>query len=212
MKRLFLALLVVLASSSARAQQECMSSIKVDAAKSVTFLSIGDDKLVSTMSCSAAEALRDKLFLTGEAIDPKLFDDANQLRAKIVALRQALAGSQVKLQSAKDRAGREAALKTIQTTLLGATTVGLAVGCALKKGTCAAAFGSAVALYVALTNLGPGDDLIALSIRAKSEIDQIVPSLQALEGQLDANIAQQSKLKYNTIFLEICHSVQKQCE
>lgn len=214
MKRMFVALLVLLASFSARAQQDCMRSLKVDAAKSVTFLSIGGDKLTTTMSCSAAEALRDKLFMTGEAIDPKLFDDANQLRSKIASGRQALSSSVAKLQSAKDRASREVVLKSIQTSLLSAAVAYGSVGCYLAKSPklCTAALSSIVALYVALLNLPPGDDLVALANQAKSEIDQILPSLQAWEGQLDANVAQQSKLKYNTMFLEMCQSVEQQCK
>ena len=46
-------------------QDDCLASFEVNPSKSVTYLSIGsnaDDRIVTTMSCSAAKTMRDEFF------------------------------------------------------------------------------------------------------------------------------------------------------
>jgi hypothetical protein len=211
----WLLLLWVLAiRSPVYAQQDCLSSLNVDPAKSVTFLSIdnGTDKLATNMSCSAAESLREQMFRSGQ-FDARLFDDTNQLRAKLSSTRDALANANTKLQTAQDRASRELALKAVKTPLASGALAYSTVGCVLKRSTkaCVAAVASLVALWESLSNLPPSDDLTKIATQAKNEIPGLQSTLEAFESQLDQNTVQQSKNKYNAMFVEMCSSVKQQC-
>lgn len=215
MKTLFVPVsmsLMIIVCSPAHAQQECLSSLIIDSTKAVTFLSVDDtDKLATTMSCSAAESLRDEIFRSGK-FDAKLFDDINQLKPKVRSGREELAKANTNLKAAKDRASREVALKALKAPLAAAAVLYSTVGCAINKRLCAPALASLVALWEALSNLGPGDDLVATTQRASSEIDKAQASLQTWEAALDQSIAQQSKNKFNAMFVAMCSSIKQQCQ
>ncbi|WP_354269298.1 hypothetical protein [Bradyrhizobium japonicum] len=209
------AVLMIMACIPARAQQDCLSSLIIDSSKSVAFLSLDDgaDKLATTMSCSAAESLRDEIFRSGK-FDAKLFDDANQLKSKIKSGREQLTNANARLKAAKDRAAREAALKALKADLAATALVFATVGCAIKKSTkiCAPALASLTALWESLSNLAPGNDLVATVRQASSDIDTAQTALQEWETALDQNITQQSKNKFNAMFVAMCSSIKQQCQ
>lgn len=202
-------------SSSALGQAECLASLNVSAGKSVTFLAIGPgagDKIAQTMTCPTAEKLRGDMFVSGQALDPNLLGNANQLRSKITDIRSRLATHKTELQNAATRAKREAIFGTLKITLAAAGTASAATGCVTSGVSCVAAFGGAVGLYELIDSLAnTAGDLAQQAVRARAEIDKILPVLQAVEAQLNDNLAQQGKLRYNVAFTEMCKAIKQQC-
>lgn len=67
-------------------------------------------------------------------------------------------------------------------------------------------------LYELIDSLGTTTgDLAQQAAKARTEIDKIVPALQAMEAQLNDNIAQQGKLRYNVVFGALCQAIKQQC-
>ena len=54
-------------------------------------------------------------------------------------------------------------------------------------------------------------DLAQQATQARAEIDKILPVLQAVEAQLNDNLAQQGKLRFNVAFTELCKAIKQQC-
>jgi hypothetical protein len=210
-----MAVFVFTAAKSAIAQQECLSSLKVSATKSVTFLAVGaspGDKLAETMMCPNAERLRTDIFISGQAIDLAAFDSAAQLRPKISKLRADLVAASTKLHNATDRAARDAALQSLKITLLGAALATSTAGCVASGSTCIPAAAAAVALYETISSTASSaGDLLQIAKQAQDDIGKITPVLKAAEDQLNDNIAQQSKLRYNAMYTEMCKSIKAQC-
>ena len=81
-------------ATPATGQDDCLASFNINPSKSVTYLSIGpnaSDRIETTISCSVAGQMRDEFFVTGKTIDPNFFSNADQLRAKILQIKEQLA-------------------------------------------------------------------------------------------------------------------------
>jgi hypothetical protein len=202
-------------SSAAFAQADCLTSLNVKADKSVTFLSFGPaagDRVTKNMSCLSAESLRAAMFLSGQALKPDLLGSAIQLRAKIGDIRAKLAAAKTDLGNASTRAKREIVLQTLKLTLAAAGTAASATGCISSGTTCLVALGGVVTLYGLIESAATtAGDLAQQAAQARAEIAKILPVLQALEGQLNDNLAQQGKLRYNVAFTEMCRAIKQQC-
>lgn len=202
-------------SCSAFAQSNCLTSLPIDPAKSVTFLNFGPspgDRIVRSMKCSEAENIRANLFVSGQAINPDLLGRASELRSKIAETRAALSAQKVALQTASSRVARETALKSVKIALAVAGAASATTACFTSGVTCIVVVSSAVTLYELVDSLGTtAGDLAQQASNARGEIDKIIPALQAIETQLNDNIAQQSRLRYNAVFDALCQAIKQQC-
>ena len=200
---------------SALAQEDCLASLNVNPSKLVTFLTFGPnagDKVSQTMSCPVAEQMRADMFVSGQAVDLNLLGNANELRKKVDDLKAKLTEHKAALQNASTRATREAALKSLKITVVAAGTVSAATGCVTSGTTCIPAVGGAVALYELVESTASAvGDLAQQAMRARGEIDKILPLLNALDVQLNDNLAQQGKLRYKLAFTELCKAIKQQC-
>lgn len=217
MRLIMSAAAIVLASvltNPAMAQVDCLASQNVDVTKSVTFLAFGQnagDRLTKTMSCQKAEALRARLFASGQAWDLDNTTNPFVLSSKVEKLRLELQGLHSDLRDAKNRAAREIAFQAVKISSLSATFVISAAGCVTIIG-CAVAAGAGIALYDKVESIDQHvGDLVQDALDAQAEIDKLISSLRAIELQLDANIVRESKLRYKVVFTEMCNAIKQQC-
>jgi hypothetical protein len=127
-----LAMIGWILATPAVGQDDCLAAYSVNTAKSVAYLSIGpsaDDRISTTMSCSVADAMRDRLFLTWHTFDPNVLGNASQLRAKISQIRMRLAEGRTELQAATIPATQLGAIQSLKDTVLAAGLASAATGC-----------------------------------------------------------------------------------
>jgi hypothetical protein len=216
--RILKSLIVVIAcalSGAAFAQATCLQSLPVKPSKSVTYLNFGStagDKISKTLGCPIAEGMRTEMFLSGEALNPDLLGKANQLRGKIADTKTKLASYKGQLQTATNRATRETILKSVKLSLAVAGAASATTACFTSGVACITVVSSVVTLYELVDSMATtGGDLAQQAATARAEIDKILPALQAMETQLNDNLAEQGKLRYNTVFNELCTAIKQQC-
>src|SRR5689334_8670285 len=110
-------LLYVGSPNQAFAQQDCLHSLSVSTANSVTYLALGPDqrdRLTRSMTCVRAETLRGDLFLSGQAVNYNLPSKARALRAKVAEIREQLVVHNANHQKASTKAARESILLSIK--------------------------------------------------------------------------------------------------
>ena len=194
-------------------QSECLATYSVNTTKSVTYLAIGpsaDDRISTTMSCSVADAMREKLFVTLHTFDPNLLGNANRLREKILAIKMRLAEAKTELGAAATAATQLGAIQRLEDTVLAAGLASAATGCIVSAATCKRAVGASVALYQAglASNLGGNAQA---STQAQTEINILDAMLQSIQGQINDNVAQQSKLRFGAVVSAMCAAIRQQC-
>jgi hypothetical protein len=194
-------------------QSECLATYSVNSTKSITYLAIGpsaDDRISTTMSCSVADAMRDKLFLTLHTFDPNLLGNASQLRAKILQIKMRLAEGKSELEAATTGATHLGAILGLKDTVLAAGLASAATGCIVSAATCKPAVGASVALYESglASNVG---DISQARAQAQTEINILDSMLQSIQAQINDNVAQQSKLRFGAVISAMCAAIRQQC-
>ena len=200
----------------AMGQDECLATYSVNTTKSVTYLAIGpsaDDRINTAMSCSIADAVRDKLFETRQTFDPNVLADASQLRTKILEIRMRLADGKSELQTAESEATRSGAILTLKDAVLAAGVASAVTGCIVSTATCKPAVGASVALYGSrlASNVGEFEGPTQVSAETQKEINIFDSMLQSIQAQINDNVAQQSKLRFGSVIAAICTAIRQQC-
>jgi hypothetical protein len=194
-------------------QENCLAAYSVNTAKSITYLAIGpsaDDRISTTMSCSVADEMRDKLFLTSHTFNLNVLGNASQLRAKILEIKMRLADGKSELEAARTGATHFGAILSLRDTVLAAGLASAATGCIVSAATCKPAVAASVALYELglASNVG---DATQASAEAQKEINVLDSMLQSIQAQINNNVAQQSKLRFGSVVSAICTSIRQQC-
>jgi len=192
-------------------QDDCLATYSVNTTKSVAYLSIGpsaDDRISTTLSCSVADAMRDRLFLTFHTFDANVLGSATQLRAKISQIRMRLAEGRTELGAARTPATQLGAIQSLKHTVLAAGLASAATGCIVSAATCKRAVGASVALYQSGLNVG---DNAQASTQAQMEMNILDSMLQSIQAQITDNVAQQSKPRFGTVLNSICAAIRQQC-
>ena len=194
-------------------QDDCLAAYSVNTTKSVAYLSIGpsaDDRISTTLSCSVADAMRDRLFLTFHTFDANVLGSASQLRAKISQIRMRLSEGRTELQAARTPATQLSAIQSLKDTVLAAGLASAATGCIVSAATCKRAVDASVALYQSGLASNVGDNAQA-STQAQTEMNILDSMLQSIQAQITDNVAQQSKPRFGTVLNSICAAIRQQC-
>ena len=202
-------------ATPALCQEDCLASFNVDPSKSVTYLSIGpntDDRISTTMSCSVAENLRDEVFSAGQTIDPDLLANVNRLRSRIVEIKMKLEAGRSELESATSMPGHLSAVRYLKDTVLAAGVVIATTGCIVSAETCKPAVESSFSLYELAVSASKVRDLPQSRAQAQAEIGKLDSMLQAIQAQLNDNIARQTKVRFGIVLSEVCKSIKQQCK
>ena len=195
-------------------QDDCLATYSVNTTKSVTYLAIGpsaDDRINTAMSCSIADAVRDKLFLTRHTFDPEVLGSASQLRAKILEIKMRLAEGKSELEAAATDATRLGAIQDLRDTVLAAGLASAATGCIVSAATCKPAVGASVALYESRLPSNVGDFATQVSAEAQKQFNILDSMLQSIQAHINDNVAQQSKLRFGSVIAAICTAIRQQC-
>ena len=126
-------------SNPAVGQDDCLSYFKINPSKSMTYVWIdptAGDRIDATMSCSIAGNMRDEFFFAGKTIDPNVFSNANQFRAKILEIKMQLANGKSRLEQAMTEASNFNALLYLKETVLAAGIASATTGCILSEEAC----------------------------------------------------------------------------
>jgi hypothetical protein len=217
MHRLALATASLLAAQTmAHAQDPCLFSIKVNATKNVAYLNLGaapGESISLTMSCTSAENMRQRMFLSGEALQPALLNDASALRARLREINEQLAEKQVALAAAQNRAQRELILNSLGSiALAGGAAFGTAGCIAGGLPACVGAFGAAVGLVKLVEAAATSaSDLAKEAQAASAEIARILNQSRAIEAQINRTATAQYKQRYNKTSTALCNAIRQQC-
>jgi hypothetical protein len=196
-------------------QDDCLASYKVDPSKSVTYLSIGSttgDRIDTKMSCSVAEAMRDEFFLAAKMLDPHAFDNAVQLRSKISEIKKRLADGKSALKDATIGVAHFSAVLNLKEPILAAGLTSATVGCVVSAEACKPAVRASVALYELAVSASKVGDLAQAREQAERKLSTLESMLQSIPAQLNDNIVQQSKLRFNVVLSEMCRTIKQQCK
>ena len=196
-------------------QDDCLASYKVDPSKSVTYLSIGStsgDRIDTMMRCSVAEAMRDEFFLASKTIDPSVFDNAVQLRSKILEIKTWLANGKSALEDATIGVAHFSAVLNLKEPILAAGLTSATVGCVVSPEACKPAVRASMVLYELAVSASKVGDLAQAREQAERELSTLDSMLQSISAQLNDNIAQQSKLRLNVVLSEMCGAIKQQCK
>ena len=200
-------------ATPAAGQEDCLASYVVNSSKSITYLPIGsnaDDRIGTTMSCSVADAMREKLFSTGQTIDPNLLGSTNQLRSKISEIRMRLDAGKSELETATTPPARLSAILGLEDIVLAAGLASATVGCVVSAQACKPAVAASVGLYELAKSASNGD-LSQASAKARTDINVLHSMLQSIQAQLNDNIGQQSKRRFGAVLSEMCKAIREQC-
>jgi hypothetical protein len=196
-------------------QDDCLASYKVDPSKSVTYLSIGSTsggRIDTMMSCSVAESMRDEFFLTSKTIDPSVFDNAAQLHSKILEIKTWLANGKSALEDATIGVAHFSAVLNLKEPILAAGLTSATVGCVVSPEACKPAVRASLVLYELAVSASKVGDLAQAREQAERELSTLDSMLQSISAQLNDNIAQQSKLRFNVVLSEMCGAIKQQCK
>lgn len=198
------------------AAEDCLVSLDVDPGKTVTTLNLGasnSESIVLTMSCVAAEKMREEMFISGQAIDLDGLGKKSVIVENIKKLKAQLDSSRESLIAANSKAKRQAALKVAAGFGSAAGVVAGSAGCVAGGiPACFAAFGSAVALVALVDSAADSaSDLKAQADAAAAEIQKLTPLLSEMQSHLDEAQTDQYKLRYNQLFTALCESIRAQC-
>jgi hypothetical protein len=200
-------------ATPALGQEDCLAAYRVNTTKSITYLAIGpsaDDRISTKMSCSVADEMRDKLFLTSHTFNPNVLGNANQLRAKILEIKMRLANGKSELEAATTGATHLGAILGLKDTVLAAGLASAATGCIVSAATCKPAVGASVALYESGLDSNVGN-ITQASAEAQKQINVLDSMLQSIQAQINDSVAQQSKLRFGSVISAICNSIRQQC-
>jgi len=156
-------------ATPAAGQDDCLASFNINPSKSVTYLSIGpnaSDRIETTISCSVAGQMRDEFFVTEKTIDPNFLSNVDQLRAKILQIKEQLANGKSELEEATTEPAHFSAVLHLKDTVLAAGVASAITGCIVSEEACKPAVRASAVLY-GLANS-------ASSARTGSEGDQHV--------------------------------------
>jgi hypothetical protein len=202
-------------ATPAMGQDECLASFNVNPSKSLTYLSIGpnaSDRIETTISCSVAGQMRDELFLTGKTIDPNLLSNADQLRARILRIKEQLASGKMQLEEATTEPAHFSAVLRLKDTVLAAGLASATIGCILSEEACKPAVRASVVLYDLAVSASKVATLAQARAQALREVDTVDSMLQSIQAQLNDSIAQQSKRRFHAVLSEMCIAIKQQCK
>ena len=202
-------------ATPATGQDDCLASFNVNPSNSVTYLSIGpnaSDRIETTISCSVAGQMRDEFFVTGKTIDAKFLSNADQLRAKILEIKEQLADGKSELQEATTEPAHFSAVLHFKETVLAAGVASATTGCIVSEEACKPAVRASVVLYELAILASKVGSLAAQARRAQAlrEISTLDSMLQSIQAQLNDSIAQQSKRRFDVVLSEMCIAIKQQ--
>lgn len=210
------AMIVILAASTvdAHAQGQCMASLPVLPNRNVTVLDFSGpaSSVTTTMSCSAAELMRQRMFAS-DAIGAAAFDDLVTLRRQIADVSSGLEQQRAALSAAKTKAARTAAFTMISALAGVAGVVTSVPGCIeWSAAKCVGVIASAAAIYKAVDDAAKsaGDGLAEAKV-AVAQIDALVAVQSELAQKLSAARAAQYKSRYGAAQMALCASITRQC-
>lgn len=210
-----IAMLPLSAVSSSYAD-ECSMSFAVDPIKQVVAIDLGagvGEPIVRTMSCVSAELLRERMFISGEAIDLEGLGHIETLKTAIKDVKVKIEASRQALIDTKDKAKRQVILKSLSAVVAAAGVVVGTAGCVAGGApACLGAFGSALALYTAVDGAATdASDLAGRATAAASELSRLSDALDVLNSQVSDEQLQQYQLRYNQLYVSLCKSIREQC-
>jgi hypothetical protein len=77
---------------------------------------------------------------------------------------------------------------------------------------CKPAVRASVALYELAVSASKVGDLAQAREQAERELSTLESMLQSIPTQLNDNIVQQSKLRFNVVLSEMCRTIKQQCK
>ena len=202
-------------AAPAAGQDDCLASFNINPSKSVTYLSIGpnaSDRIETTISCSVAGQMRDEFFVTGKTIDPNFFSNADQLRAKILQIKEQLANGKTELEEATTEPAHFSAVLHLRDTVLAAGVATATTGCIVSEEACKPAVRASVVLYGLANSASKVGSLAQARAQALREISTLDSMLQSIQAQLNDSIAQQSKRRFDVVLSEMCIAIKQQCK
>ena len=159
--------------------------------------------------------MRDEFFVTGKTIDPSFLSNADQLKAKILQIKQQLANGKSELEEATTEPAHFSAVLHLKDTVLAAGVASATTGCIVSEKTCKPAVRASVVLYELATSASKVGSLAAQARRAQAlrEINTLDSMLQSiLQAQLNDSIARQSKRRFDVVLSEMCIAIKQQCK
>ena len=202
-------------ATPAAGQDDCLASYNVNPSKSVTYLPTGtnaSDRIETTISCSVAGQMRDELFAGGKTIDPNFSSNADQLRAKILEIKERLADGKSEVEKATTETAHFSAVLHIKDTVLAAGVASATTGCIVSEEACKPAVRASVVLYGLANSASKVGSLAQARAQALREISTLDSMLQSIQAQLNDSIAQQSKRRFNVVLSEMCIVIKQQCK
>jgi hypothetical protein len=103
------------------------------------------------------------------------------------------------------------AVLNLKEPILAAGLASATVGCIVSAEACKPAVRASVVLYDLAISASKVGDLAQARERAEREISTLDSMLQSILAQLNDNIAQQSKLRFNVVLSEMCGAIKQQC-
>jgi hypothetical protein len=202
-------------ATPALGQEDCLASFNVNPSKSLTYLLIGpnaSDRIVTAMSCSVAENMRDQLFATGQTTDAGLLGNVDQLRSKISEIKMRLAAGRTELENAMSMPAHLSAVQYFKDIVLAAGVASATIGCIVSAETCKPAVEASAALYELALSASKVRELPQARAQAEAEISTLESMLQTIQERLNDSIAQQSKLRFGIVLSQMCRSIKQQCQ
>jgi hypothetical protein len=156
--------------------------------------------------------MRDEFFVTGKTIDAKFLSNADQLRAKILEIKEQLADGKSELQEATTEPAHFSAVLHFKETVLAAGVASATTGCIVSEEACKPAVRASVVLYGLPNSASKVGSLAQARAQALREISTLDSMLQSIQAQLNDSIAQQSKRRFDVVLSEMCIAIKQQCK